>query len=206
MPLMDGVEATKQIRSVLRKSTPIVALTANAFKHDIDLYLSVGMNDYLIKPYKEEDLYSKIDLHLRSDKSIIKNDDVFDSIAETEIRSEIIEPLKNETSQKLYNLDQLNEIGRGDEQFVKIMLEMFSKLANQTIEQMLDAYTIADIASIKKLAHKIKPSIDNLGIVSIFDKIRALEAYDITKYNNEDLKQLLDEIIGVLKDVIDDIS
>jgi len=208
MPKMDGVEATKIIRNQLGCKTPIIALTANAFKHDIDVYLSTGMNDYLIKPYKEEDLYSKIDLHLRSDKLRIKKNELNLSSEKVAVEnlSNNIEPENTGMRQKLFNLDQLNEIGRGDEQFVAMMLEMFTKLANQTIEQMLNAYATSDVDTIKKLAHKIKPSIDNLGIISIFDKIRELEAYDITKNNNDDLKQLLDEVIAVLKAVIDEIS
>ena len=45
MPVMDGVEATSVIRDKLGNQTPIIALTANAFKHDIDLYLKKGMID-----------------------------------------------------------------------------------------------------------------------------------------------------------------
>ena len=71
---------------------------------------------------------------------------------------------------------------------------------------MLNAYETSDVDTIKKLAHKIKPSIDNLAIISIFDKIRELEAYDITKNNSDNLKRLLDEVIAVLKAVIDEIS
>ncbi|MEI8084881.1 MAG: PAS domain S-box protein [Paludibacter sp.] len=208
MPKMDGVEATKIIREQLLCKTPIIALTANAFKHDIDVYLSIGMNDFLIKPYKEEDLYSKIDLHLRSEKRKTKIDSLngqmdelvlstINTIEETEI---------TESTKRLFNLEQLNEIGRGDEQFVKMMLEMFSKLASQTIEQLQNAYQIGDVDAIKKLAHKIKPSIDNLGIVSLFDKIRELETFDVTKNNNEDLKQLINKNCEVLKIVLEDIK
>ncbi|MFY8189120.1 MAG: ATP-binding protein [Flavobacterium sp.] len=50
MPVMDGLEATGYIRNQLKNNTPIIALTANAFKHDIELYMSKGMNDYIIKP------------------------------------------------------------------------------------------------------------------------------------------------------------
>jgi CheY-like chemotaxis protein len=64
MPQMDGVEATRIIRNQLNIKTPIIALTANAFKHDIDNYMSIGMNDYVIKPYDENDLHTKLSLYL----------------------------------------------------------------------------------------------------------------------------------------------
>jgi CheY-like chemotaxis protein len=208
MPKMDGVEATKIIRTQLGCKTPIIALTANAFKHDIDVYLSVGMNDFLIKPYKEEALYSKIDISLRSEKNssinALANNDLNSNTAMSNRITEVAIP--DEIKPKLYNLDQLNMIGRGDEQFLKMMLEMFVKLATQTIDQMEVAYQNKDVDAIKKLAHKIKPSIDNLGIETLYDKIRLLEVYDIEKNSFNDLKTEMDEVIKILNNVVDDIK
>lgn len=64
MPQMDGVTATIKIRENSNTTTPIIALTANSFQKDIDLYLSVGMNDYISKPYTEEDFLRKITSYL----------------------------------------------------------------------------------------------------------------------------------------------
>ena len=55
MPIMDGVEATKVIRSdsnTALASMPIIALTANVMKDDITHYLSIGMNAHVAKPIK----------------------------------------------------------------------------------------------------------------------------------------------------------
>ncbi len=60
MPEMDGVQATKFIRTDLGLDVPIIALTANAFKRDIDQYLAHGMNDYITKPYDEMDFLKKV--------------------------------------------------------------------------------------------------------------------------------------------------
>ena len=53
MPIMDGYEATKRIRSLKNQkkaSIPIVAMTANAFAEDKEHALQVGMNDHVAKP------------------------------------------------------------------------------------------------------------------------------------------------------------
>ncbi|KAK2753117.1 hypothetical protein FQN55_005077 [Onygenales sp. PD_40] len=50
MPIMDGVEATTEIRQTLKLDLPIIALTANALKGDAETYISKGMNAYIPKP------------------------------------------------------------------------------------------------------------------------------------------------------------
>jgi len=61
MPIMDGFEATKTIRSYeesnnVEKPIHIIAMTANAMKGDRESCLEVGMNDYISKPFKAEEL------------------------------------------------------------------------------------------------------------------------------------------------------
>lgn len=51
MPEMDGLEATRTLRAdPLFRDLPIIAMTANAMKRDLDECLAVGMNDYITKP------------------------------------------------------------------------------------------------------------------------------------------------------------
>lgn len=56
MPVMDGLEASRKIRSELQTDIPIIGLTANVFQEDVENCLAAGMNDHLGKPYKEEQL------------------------------------------------------------------------------------------------------------------------------------------------------
>ena len=58
MPDMDGEQATMEIRKnfSIEEQPRIVAMTANALKSDLDRYLLEGMDDYIIKPFKIEDL------------------------------------------------------------------------------------------------------------------------------------------------------
>ncbi|PIB34731.1 hypothetical protein BFP72_04570 [Reichenbachiella sp. 5M10] len=63
MPVMDGVRTTQIIRNVYSeplKNIPIIAMTASAMSSDIDTCMNCGMNDYISKPFKTEELFSKI--------------------------------------------------------------------------------------------------------------------------------------------------
>ena len=63
MPVMDGLEATRQIRALERpdaKTVPIVALTANAFESDVRASLDAGMNAHLAKPTDANMLYAAL--------------------------------------------------------------------------------------------------------------------------------------------------
>ncbi len=67
MPEMDGFEATRQIRKLRdhkAKTVPIIAMTANVFKEDIEKCLQTGMNDHISKPIDMEDVFYKLKKYL----------------------------------------------------------------------------------------------------------------------------------------------
>ena len=70
MPIMNGYEATKKIRKTESEldnggpSTKIIALTASAFKGERDITLASGFDDFVIKPFQEETIWSKMSQHL----------------------------------------------------------------------------------------------------------------------------------------------
>jgi len=65
MPKMSGIEALKEIKKIT--STPVVALTANAFRDDIKRYFKAGFDDYLSKPIRLEELRKIFDKYVKND-------------------------------------------------------------------------------------------------------------------------------------------
>ena len=58
MPVMNGLDASKKIRE--KSQVPIIALTANSSKQEADKCYSAGINAYMSKPFKPQDLYANI--------------------------------------------------------------------------------------------------------------------------------------------------
>jgi CheY-like chemotaxis protein len=69
MPVMDGVAAALAIRAAEREAgrvrTPIVALTANAMTHQTAAYAEAGMDDFVAKPIRVEELYAAVERSLK---------------------------------------------------------------------------------------------------------------------------------------------
>ena len=192
MPVMDGVEATIIMREKLQVTTPIIALTANAFRHDIDLYLSNGMNDFITKPYDEQDFFRKIEhvLSISKPPLVGKNGNQEDNSPE-EIESKI----------PLYDLTMLRQFSRDNEEFVKKMIKIFITLSRENCTILQTGIDARNLDILQKTAHKIKPSIDQMGIVSLRETVRKVEKFDLTEGNYQELQMLVQELITTLLNV-----
>jgi PAS domain S-box-containing protein len=60
MPVMDGFEATRQLRQQLRLETPVLAMTASAIRDGRKRCLEVGMNDYMLKPFELQEFFERV--------------------------------------------------------------------------------------------------------------------------------------------------
>ncbi len=186
MPEMSGLEATQYIRHELKKDTPIIALTANAFKHDIEKYMEEGMNDYIIKPYDEQDLFRKLNhFYKMNQKNSTGNE----------------HPLSADDYGGLYDLGVIREMSRGNEAFVQKMLHIFVTVVEENVNTLKMALQDKDIGTINKTAHKLKPSIDQMGIISLKEKIRILEKFPTEKSSENELDNLVEYISDILENI-----
>jgi PAS domain S-box-containing protein len=184
MPEMDGYETTKIIRNDFKLTTPIIALTANAFKAEIEKCKNAGMNDYVTKPF---------------DETILLN-----TIAKYTVHKEIANLKENKPlgTEKLYNLNSLNNLSRGNSQFVLKMIQLFIKQTRDEIENISKALLVDDFPEVSRLIHKIKPSIESLGITSILEEIILLEKVAKETNDKEQITTLFSIIKPTLQQVI----
>jgi len=103
---------------------------------------------------------------------------------------------------KLYSLDQLEAMSSGDEAFINKMVDMFIHMTPEAVDRMVTALAEDDLEDLGSAAHKIKPSIDMMGITSLRQKIRDLEQWGKNRLNVDQIPDLLNEVIETLNGVI----
>jgi PAS domain S-box-containing protein len=188
MPVLNGYEATKILRE--RGITiPVIAVTANAIRGENEKCIEVGMNDYISKPFDEESFLKTIARWISPESNIKINE-----IETVAIISESAEPL--------YNLSTLKTISKGNEVFIRKMVNLFCEQTPPLIEEMKSAYLANDLKKMGAIAHKIKPTFENLNIHLLKLDIKSIEIAGKENKALPDLKELLDKIEHTVAKVI----
>jgi len=150
MPIMDGYESTRRIRA-MEINCKIIALTASAFASKQEETIEAGCNDYLRKPFKENDLFAKLQEYLAV-KYIYQEDtehntDDLSKIQSIKLTSESLKIMPDSWSQKLkqaaeeLNENQLNKLIQEIPEEYSDVANALSNLANNFLfEQILDIF------------------------------------------------------------------
>ncbi|MEO6917394.1 MAG: ATP-binding protein, partial [Chitinophagaceae bacterium] len=166
MPRMDGMTATNEIRAMndlSKSSVPIIALTANALNNAGGRYLAIGMNDHVLKPFTEASLYTVVSRHL----SLADAADTPKNEKENELVA----------TENVYDLTMIRGISGGDEEFVYNMILLFIETVPETLEDLNRTFAEENWEMVSKTAHKLKSTVDSMGIKSIYHEIRSVELY-----------------------------
>lgn len=148
MPEMNGFEATKYIRNIMKSQIPIIALTADVTTVDLPKCKAVGMNDYIAKPVDERLLYSKIVGLLKKPVLIIEQK-VVDNVE--------IEKIKYIDMSYLTKLTKANPI------LIKEMISIYLKQTPPLIDAMKQSVVDKDWNLLQEIIHKILPSFTIMG-------------------------------------------
>ncbi|MHA4844741.1 ATP-binding protein [Flavitalea antarctica] len=207
MPEMDGMQATQKIRALESKKIsriPIVALTANALKGDSEKYMAVGMNDYLSKPFDEPRLFQVISKNLN-----MAGPDVAQSNAESCEAAPVTKSppdIELTPGEKLYDLSMVEAISGGDLDFVKRMVQLF-------LDTMPDALQDIEVAAgdqrweaLSKMAHKLKSTIDSMGISRLKQLVRTIESNGKTGTDTEQIPALVETLVATMRICMDQIK
>jgi CheY-like chemotaxis protein/HPt (histidine-containing phosphotransfer) domain-containing protein len=196
MPVKNGLEATREIRlfkDQRKAGIPIIAITANTGKQAHRQFLTEGMNDWVIKPFKEETLYKRIARHIRGK----------DRLSDT-MRKRKFPTRKKPVYgvQPLYDLSMLKKDSPENKAFILRMLTIFIESIPAIVDKMLVHFENAEMDAVSTLAHKIKPTLDSAGIVSLKEAIRNIEGYR----DKRRTKDQMETDLKLLKEIIDKVA
>ena len=192
MPELDGLAATALIRQLsdsAKSRVPIIALTANMGARDKEKYIKVGMGDFIGKPIDEFKLFKAI-------KKILMNNNI--ASADGDIMDSVDKPGGNE--EKMYDLSMVQSISGGDATFMNKMISLFMETVPQNVAELKKSAKEENWDQTAKLAHKLKSTIDSMGIKSIHQEIRSIEANAKQKASLGEMPLLIQKIefaIGV---------
>lgn len=208
MPVMDGYEAATQIRKKLsEEELPIIALTADAMQGVYEQITAVGMNDYISKPFIPDELYKKINRHLKwrvlskekeEISAVMKKKTVTKAEKESTVAAA---PLQTEGEALLYKLDKISAQSGGNQDFIKRMTSLFVETTPPLLSEMEEALQEKDLKQVQSIAHRLKPSIDILQIDSQKDSVRTIEKIDEHSFQSSEGKQLIQSFIDTLHKV-----
>jgi signal transduction histidine kinase/CheY-like chemotaxis protein/Tfp pilus assembly protein PilF/HPt (histidine-containing phosphotransfer) domain-containing protein len=165
MPGMDGIEATKYIRTQLfepAKSTPIIAMTASALSGEKEKCFKAGMNDYISKPFNPLTFYKKIVKWSGNDN----NNGVDDIESKLILRTE---------SNKLVDLLMIRERASGDVEYIKDMIKMFIDLMPEYFDELKGYYDTKNWEELGKQAHKMKTPVAYFGVEELRELLSNIE-------------------------------
>ncbi len=161
MPQMNGFEATAVIRQFEgeKAKIPIIALTAHALSGDREKCLSEGMNDYLTKPLRINELIALIDKWLNIKSALLKS------------------TIEIDASMGLFNFEQLDKMSAGDEDFKRELLSTYFVDTAARLDLLEDHLKENKMDDAKREAHSIKGASNILGCIKIGEKAHNIELH-----------------------------
>jgi CheY-like chemotaxis protein len=145
MPIVDGLEATKYIREELKFTTPIIGLSANAMREEVEICKQAGMNDYLVKPYSERTL-----VEVMKKWSSKQN-------------SQAIE-VEEYTLEKELDLSMLKQYVGNDFNVLKDVVSGYLEHLPPQLDRLELALVGSDVSALRHELHQLKASMEIIGV------------------------------------------
>jgi CheY-like chemotaxis protein len=181
MPEMDGLEATRQIRTRQQNRAEhpnykspliIVAMTASAMPGDREKCLEAGMDDYLSKPVRPEDVRALVERW--AEKAALDITIPGRDAAPTSLR--IMTNTNNSMNDiPAVDMERLQEFTEGDPANLTELATLYVKQTSQQLEQLQAAIKTGDAPGVRRIAHSCAGASATCGMKRIVPLLRDLE-------------------------------
>ena len=177
MPEMDGLEATRLIRERQREKSrfpnykgtiTIIAMTASAMPGDRDKCLAAGMDDYLAKPIRPEDMRSVVERWASASKSEPP------AISQTETTTAMNDS-NSDSDQPPVEMERLLDFSDGSVENLRELVTLYLKQTDEQLEQLAAAAEAGSAPEVRRLAHSCAGASSTCGMVRIVPLLRELE-------------------------------
>ncbi|WDE06420.1 response regulator [Thalassomonas viridans] len=173
MPVMDGIEATRQIRRQSQwQAIPIIALTASAMRGDREKGLAIGMSDYLTKPVFSDKLYQSLvrwcgdfPAGAKSPKIDARASDLAGEQQNTP--APVLSPPPAKDNVQVIDIEAGLKVCAGKQDLLASLWQQFSDKHRDSIRQLKDALKHQDIKQACTLLHNLKGIAGNIGALSL---------------------------------------
>ncbi len=165
MPEMDGYEATAEIRrreGGQGRCTPIIAMTANAMQGDREKALAAGMDDYVPKPVKPEELEAVLERWIPQRESAGPGVPAKVPGADPKTSDKADAPLNTSVLEGLRELQ-----GEGEPDILEELIELFLEEVPAELAALREATEGGDARTVERVAHTLKGSAGNMGAVGM---------------------------------------
>jgi PAS domain S-box-containing protein len=185
MPIMDGFTATARIREREQQRhmprTPIIALTANAMDGDQDRCLATGMDDYLSKPFSQDQMREMLSRWLsQTDRSWLHRDQTNTPSKAVPESSATTTPAEHIESSSVVDYSAWNPIRMlkrpGHPDPLGKLLARYVEDSRKLVDQLRQAVASNDPATLQTVAHRLKSSSATLGAMTVAAHCKELEA------------------------------
>jgi two-component system, sensor histidine kinase and response regulator len=197
MPVMDGLEATRRIRQMpALRDLPIIAMTANAMKSDVQACLSAGMNDFVSKPIERGSLVQSLRRWLPPRGSAgVTADHEISGVPKSVTAANLSAEESSQTPLPvLEGIDVAETVRRLAIPFERLrhVLLRFADGQRKTLEELRAAVAANDATGARHHAHALAGAAGNLGADKLHQTARDLELAALK--GNLDLADLLREV------------
>ena len=166
MPEMDGLAATAAIRAREQETgrhIPIVALTAHAMKGDRERCLAAGMDAYVAKPLRAEELFTALAGLLPASALPLTAKPGADSPPGADASSGLASTEYENVNEPVFDRQAALHRVEGDQALLRLMIQLFAGQSAQLLAEILTAAANGDGPVLERAAHKLKGSVGNFS-------------------------------------------